>query len=482
MLTYEPVIGLEVHAQLQTNSKLFCGCATAFGAAPNAQTCERCLGMPGTLPVLNAQAVSLALRAALGLQCQVHLTSQWSRKNYFYPDLPKGYQITQFDQPIATGGRLEIDADGILQTAGITRIHIEEDAGKNIHDDLLAGQRSYVDFNRGGTALIEIVGEPDLRSSAEAAAYLKTLRQVLRYLGVCDGNMDEGSLRCDANVSIRPVGQKAFGTRCELKNINSFRFVSQAIDYEIARQTEVLEAGGTIVQETRLWDTQAKVTRSMRSKEEARDYRYFPEPDLPDLVLTQAEVDTVQAHLAELPAARRARYVTSFGLSPYDARVLTEDADVATLFDAATANQPNAKGAANWIINEVLRERKGNAGVASLPFDGAALGDLVALIDAGTVSGKMAKDIFAEMLAAGGTPKAIVARLGLVQVSDTSALEPIVAAVLAAQPDSVAKYRAGRTNVLGFLVGQVMQKTGGKANPKVVNRLLRDKLGPSGAD
>lgn len=475
-MQYEPVIGLEVHAQLQTQSKLFCPCSTAFGASPNMHTCERCLGMPGTLPVLNAQAVDLAIRAGLALGCQIHLTSQWSRKNYFYPDLPKGYQITQFDKPIATSGALKIDADGIDKTAGITRIHIEEDAGKNIHDDLLAGQRSYVDFNRGGTALIEIVGEPDLRSSSEAAAYLKTLRQILRYLGVCDGNMDEGSLRCDANVSIRPVGQKEFGTRCELKNINSFRFVSQAIDYEIMRQTEVLEAGGRIVQETRLWDTQAKVTRSMRSKEEARDYRYFPEPDLPDLVLTQAMIDAIDKDLAELPADRRARYERDFGLSAYDARVLTEDSDVAILFEAATAKQPNAKAAANWIINEVLRERKGNTSVQTLPFGGEALGELVALIDAGTISGKMGKEIFAELMTSGGSPKAIVDKRGLVQMSDTASLGPVVDAVLAANPDSVEKFLGGRTNVLGFLVGQVMQKTAGQANPKMVNQMLRDKM------
>jgi aspartyl-tRNA(Asn)/glutamyl-tRNA(Gln) amidotransferase subunit B len=473
MLTYEPVIGLEVHAQLRTHSKLFCGCATAFGAAPNTQTCPRCLGMPGTLPTLNAQAVTLALRAALGLNCRVHLHSQWSRKNYFYPDLPKGYQITQFDQPIATQGLLRIDADGIEMDAEITRIHIEEDAGKNMHDDWLAGQRSWVDCNRAGTPLIEIVGEPCLRSSAQAAAYLKTLRQVLRYLGVCDGNMDEGSLRCDANVSVRPVGTEKFGTRCELKNINSFRFVSQAIDYEIARQTQILQAGGQIEQQTRLWDTQAKVTRALRSKEEARDYRYFPEPDLPDLQLTQPQLETVRNSLPELPAARRARYVKDFGLSPYDARVLTDEADVAELFDQATAKQTNAKAVANWIINEVLRERRGNEGVSKLPFDGAALAQLIDLIDQGTLSGKMAKEVFAELMASGGTPQDIVARRGLVQVTDSATLQPIVDAVLAANPDSVAKYRAGRTNVLGFLVGQVMQRTRGQANPQLANTLLR---------
>lgn len=475
-MKYEAVIGLEVHAQLQTSSKLFCACATAFGASPNAQTCPRCLGMPGALPVVNEHAVILALRAALGLQCKIHLQSQWSRKNYFYPDLPKGYQITQFDKPIATGGQLKIDADGIDKVAQITRIHIEEDAGKNIHDDLVAGQRSYVDFNRGGVALIEIVGEPDLRSSAEAAAYLKTLRQVLRYLGVCDGNMEEGSLRCDANVSLRPVGTERLGTRCELKNINSFRFVSQAIDYEIMRQTEVLEKGQAIVQETRLWDTQAKVTRSMRSKEEAQDYRYFPEPDLPDLVVDAQTVETVQKHLAELPQARRERYVAAYGLSAYDARVLTDDAAIASLFDAAIQAHNNVKSIANWVINEVLREVKTEQGVQTLKITGQALAELVALIDDGTISGKIAKDVFAEMMASGTGPKQIVQDKNLAQVSDTSALLVVVKEVLQEQQASVEKYKAGRTNVLGFLVGQVMQKTRGQANPKLVNQILVDQI------
>lgn len=475
-MKYEAVIGLEVHAQLQTSSKLFCSCPTAFGASPNTQTCPRCLGMPGALPVVNEQAVILALRAALGLQCRIHLESQWSRKNYFYPDLPKGYQITQFDKPIATAGQLKIDADGIDKVAQITRIHIEEDAGKNIHDDLVAGQRSYVDFNRGGVALIEIVGEPDLRSSAEAAAYLKTLRQVLRYLGVCDGNMDEGSLRCDANVSLRPVGTERLGTRCELKNINSFRFVSQAIDYEIMRQTEELEKGRAIVQETRLWDTQAKVTRSMRSKEEAQDYRYFPEPDLPDLRVPAETVEHVKQNLAELPQARRERYVEEYGLSAYDARVLTDDAAIANLFDEAIKTHQHAKSIANWVINEVLREVKTEQGVQTLKITGKALGELVALIDDDTISGKIAKDVFAEMMTTGTSPKKIVQDKNLAQVSDTSALLAVVEQVLDEQQESVAKYKAGRTNVLGFLVGQVMQKTRGQANPKLVNQILLEQI------
>ena len=476
MTTYEPVIGLEVHAQLLTQSKLFCSCSTAFGASPNAHTCEVCLGMPGCLPVLNKRAVTLAVRAALGLDCTVHPTSIWSRKNYFYPDLPKGYQITQFDRPIATGGHLDIEVDGVPFTAGITRIHMEEDAGKNVHDEMLAGHRSFVDFNRGGTPLVEIVGEPDLRSSSAAAAYLKALRQVLRYLEVCDGNMEEGSMRCDANVSIRPVGQKAFGTRVELKNINSFRFVQQAIDFEIQRQTEVLASGGRVVQETRLWDTQAKTTRAMRSKEEAHDYRYFPEPDLPPLTLPEGFVAKVAQALPELPAAKEKRYVESLQLTPYDAQVLCEDADIAAYFEAATAAQSNAKAVANWVINELLRELRGRS-VKEIPLRGEHLGELVGLIEAGTISGKMAKELFVELLQKGGSPNAIVASRGLTQVSDMGSLEPLVDAVLAAHPDSIQSYLGGKVNILGFLVGQVMQKSKGKANPKLVSELLRKKMG-----
>lgn len=474
-MKYETVIGLEVHAQLKTRTKMFCGCSTAFGHSPNTQTCPVCLGMPGTLPQLNAQAVVLALRAALGFGCAVHRHSQWSRKNYFYPDLPKGYQITQFDRPYATGGEVATECDGAPLTVRLTRIHMEEDAGKNVHDDLLAGKRSYVDFNRGGTPLIEIVSEPDLRSSAQAVAYLKTLRQALRYLEVCDGNMEQGSLRCDANVSLRPVGAKKFGTRVELKNINSFRFVQQAIDYEVMRQAEVLDAGGAVVQETRLWDTQAKASRSMRSKEEAHDYRYFPEPDLPDLRLSQAQVDEVARTLPELPRQKRERYERELQLTPYDAAVLTDDAEIAAFFEGACAHTANYKALANWIINDVLREVK-TTSLAELKVTGHALGELVALIDDETISGKTAKDVFAELLASGGSPKEIVARKGLAQQNDEGATAALVDQVVAANADSVEKYRAGKTNVLGFLVGQVLQKSGGKANPKMVSTLLRERL------
>jgi aspartyl-tRNA(Asn)/glutamyl-tRNA(Gln) amidotransferase subunit B len=475
MMQYETVIGLEVHAQLATSSKLFCSCSTAFGAAPNAQTCPICLGLPGTLPVPNQHAVTLAVRAALGFGCTLHQTSGWSRKNYFYPDLPKGYQITQFDRPYATGGQLEIQTGDGREVVALTRIHIEEDAGKNIHDDLLAGKRSYVDFNRGSTPLIEIVSEPCMRSSAAAVAYLKALRQALRYMGVCDGNMEEGSLRCDANVSIRPVGQSKLGTRVELKNINSFRFVQQAIDYEVARQAEVLDGGGQVSQETRLWDTQAKTTRAMRSKADAHDYRYFPEPDLPDLVLTDAFIKDVADNLPELPAAKAKRYVTDYGLSEYDARVLTDDSEVAALFESALKHSQHYKLVANWIINEVLREIK-DTSVSTLPFGGEAIGELVALIEAGTISGKIAKDVFGILMQSGGSPKDIVQKHNLVQVSDEGALLTMVNEVILAQAESVQKYRSGKTQVLGFLVGQVMQKSRGQANPKMVSELMVQQL------
>lgn len=475
MTEYEPVIGLEVHAQLSTESKLFSWSANTFGASPNSHVDVVCLGMPGVLPVLNERAVELAVRAAIGLDCTIHSASQWSRKNYFYPDLPKGYQISQFDRPYATQGFLSFEFEGGEKTVGITRIHMEEDAGKNVHDDLVAGRRSYVDFNRAGVPLIEIVSEPEIRSAAEAAAYMRTMRQILRYLEVCDGNMEEGSLRCDANVSLRPRGQEEFGTRAEIKNINSFRFVEQAIDYEILRQEELLRGGGTVVQETRLWDSQAKKTRSMRSKEDAHDYRYFPDPDLPELVLEDDFIAGLRGALPELPKAKIERYREELGLSDYDAKILTDDAEIARFFEAALSAHSNPKGVANWVINEVLREVKDQP-LSSLKFDAAALGQLVGLIDAKTISGTIAKEVFAEMMASGTDPAAIVEAKGLKQLDDTDAIEALVATVLANHEESVAKYKAGKTNVKGFLVGQVMKASRGKANPQLVNRLLDEKL------
>jgi aspartyl-tRNA(Asn)/glutamyl-tRNA(Gln) amidotransferase subunit B len=474
-MSYEPVIGLEAHAQLLTDSKLFCGCSTAFGAAANVHTCEICLGMPGVLPVLNRHAVELALRAALGLSCTVHCRSQWSRKNYFYPDLPKGYQISQYDQPLATNGYLDIEIDGAKKRIGITRIHLEEDAGKNVHDEALAGARSYVDFNRGGTPLIEIVSEPDLRSAGEAATCMRSLRQILRYLGVCDGNMEQGSLRCDANVSVRPSGSQALGIRTELKNINSFRFVKEALDFEIARQTAILSDGGTVEQETRLWDSQAKVTRSMRSKEEAHDYRYFPDPDLPDLHIDPAEIEQVHGDLPELPGAKVQRYTERLGISSYDAAVLTEDPEIASYFEAALAQHNSPKAIANWILNDLLREAA-KGGLEAVRLRPAQLAELVALIEDNTISGKIAKDIFAEMISTGGSPKAIVSQKGLTQVTDLSRLEAACDEAIAASAAAVAQFKSGKTNAIGFLVGQVMKQTGGKANPKLVNEILRRKL------
>lgn len=467
---FEIVIGLEVHAQLATQSKLFCGCKQAFGAGPNQQTCEVCLGMPGTLPVANAQAVHLATRAALALGLTVHERSVWARKNYFYPDLPKGYQITQDKYPLATHGSLTFSLGDQTPTVRIARIHIEEDAGKNVHDDLLAGHRSWVDYNRGGTALIEIVSDPDLRSSAAAAEYMRTLRQLLRYLDVCDGNMEQGNMRCDANVSLRKRGSAVYGTRVELKNINSFRFVQQAVDFEVARQSELLLRGESIVQETRLWDTQAKESRSMRSKENAVDYRYFPEPDLPPLQLSQGYIEQVQKQLPELPDAKRIRFVESLGLSEYDAKILTDDRDVAALFEeGVAAAKSNAKAVANWVINEVLRERKGDEPPT---IRGRAIGELVCLIDEGTISGKMAKEVFADMMTSGEAPARIVAQKGLAQQNDVGAIEAWVKEVIAAHPDVVQKVRDGKRNGLGFLVGQVLKKSRGSANPKIVNELL----------
>jgi aspartyl-tRNA(Asn)/glutamyl-tRNA(Gln) amidotransferase subunit B len=431
--------------------------------------------MPGVLPVLNRRAVELAVRAALALNCTVHDRSQWARKNYFYPDLPKGYQISQFDQPLATDGWLCIETRGVEKKVGITRIHMEEDAGKTIHDEPSAVHRSCVDFNRGGIPLIEIVSEPHLSNGAEAAAYMKSMRQLLRYLNVCDGNMEQGSLRCDANVSVRPRGSETLGTRTELKNINSFKFVQQAIDFEMSRQIARVQAGESIEQETRLWDVDKKVTQPMRSKEEAHDYRYFPEPDLPDLILPTGFVEDTREALPELPAAKQRRYVDELALSEYDAGVLSGDAGIAAYFEEALATHDNAKGIANWIINELLREVKEQA-IDDIRIQPAQLANLVRLIDAGTISGKIGKTVFVEMMQSGEPPETIIDKRGLEQVSDTRSIEPIIDEVIANNPRSVEDLRAGKKKALGFLVGQVMKATGGKANPKLVNELLTTKI------
>jgi len=474
-MDYQPVIGLEVHAQLKTASKAFCACSTAFGAPPNTQVCPICLGMPGTLPVLNRQVVEFTLRLALATDCQITPRSIFARKNYFYPDLPKGYQISQYESPPAEHGHVDVAVGGRTKRIGLTRIHMEEDAGKLIHDE--HKPLSYVDLNRCGVPLIEIVSDPDIRSVEEAVAYLKQLRELVRYLDICDGNMEEGSLRCDANVSLRPAGQKEFGTRAELKNMNSFRNVARALEFEIRRQRSVLEAGQAVIQETRLWDTTRNETISMRGKEEAHDYRYFPDPDLIPVEVDQAWIERVRASLPELPAAKRRRFVETYGLPEYDAGVLTASRELADWYEAVAELSKNPKAASNWIMTEVLAAfKEPDQSLAELKVTPQNLARMICLVDEGTISGKMAKDIFAAMCRTGQAPDEIVEAQGLKQISDSSELEAIVDQVVAANPDSVAKYRAGKTKVIGFFVGQVMQRTKGQANPQLVNEILKRKL------
>ncbi|MBI3931975.1 MAG: Asp-tRNA(Asn)/Glu-tRNA(Gln) amidotransferase subunit GatB [Acidobacteria bacterium] len=476
---YEPVIGLEVHCQLLTATKIFCSCRNRFGDAPNTNVCPVCLGLPGALPVLSRRAVTLAIKAALATRCTLHETSVFARKNYFYPDLPKGYQISQYERPLATEGYVEIPSGGALRRVRVQRIHMEEDAGKLLHEGFpWSGEKSGVDFNRSGVPLIEIVSYPDLRGSEEAHDYLSALKSVLLYAEVSDCNMEEGSLRCDANVSVRPRGAEAFGTRTEIKNLNSFRNVARAVDYEVARQVAVLEAGGRIVQETRLWDADRGETASMRSKEEAHDYRYFPEPDLPPLVLSREWIEEVRASLPELPAERRRRFVEEYGIPEYDAGVLTLGRDVADYFETAARTSGSAKAASNWVMTEVLRKLKeDDRPLASCPVSPERLAETIRMIEAGTISGRIAKDVFERMWATGDAPDAIVEREGLVQVSDEAAIQAAVDAVVAANPQQVETYRKGKATTLGWFVGQVMRRTGGKANPQVVNSLLKKSLG-----
>jgi len=474
---FQPVIGLEVHAQLLTRSKIFCGCSTEFGAPPNAHTCAVCLGMPGALPVLNEKVVEYAVRVGRALECRINPVSIWARKNYFYPDLPKGYQISQYDQPLCEHGALEIDGEDGPRRIRILRIHLEEDAGKNVHDP--GGGDSLVDLNRSGVPLVEIVSEPDLRSSSEAAEYLKALRDVLVYLGVNDGNLEEGSFRCDANVSVMRKGATQYGQRVELKNINSFRFVQKAIDYEIGRQVEVIESGGKVAQETRLFDAVRGETRSMRSKEEAHDYRYFPEPDLPPLRIPAGYVERIERELPELPRAKLHRFIASYGLPAYDAKILVSDRPLADLFEQVQAvYRGPAKKLSNWFLGELLRLMKEEVReVGALRFSPAQFAALPEMVDSGELSNNAAKDVFAEMFRTGRDPREIAQEKGLLQTQDTGAVEAAVDAVLAANPGEVEKYRAGKKQVFGFLVGQAMKAMKGKGNPALVNAALKTKLG-----
>jgi aspartyl-tRNA(Asn)/glutamyl-tRNA(Gln) amidotransferase subunit B len=470
---WEAVIGLEVHAQLLTRTKAFCGCSTAYGAPPNTQVCPVCLGLPGALPVLNADAVAMAVRTALALSCTIRPHSRFARKNYFYPDLPKGYQISQYDEPFSERGHLVIEGEGGERRIGITRVHMEEDAGKNVH----GASVSVVDLNRAGVPLVEIVGEPDLRSAAEAAEYLRVLRDVLVFIGVNDGNLEEGSFRCDANVSIRPAGAKELGTRVELKNINSFRFVERAIAHEISRQAALVEGGGRVVQETRGWKEGEGTTYSLRSKEEAQDYRYFPDPDLPPLVLDAMFVDEVRASLPELPRDMRDRFVREMGLTAQAAGVLTGHPRVAAFFEEAATLHGQPARVANFVQSEVLRDVTTHGLAATIPVTPRQVAGLLRLVDAGTISGKQAKEVYAKVVGSDRSPEDVVAEFGMQQVSDASAIEDVCRRVVEQNPKQAEQLRSGKTALLGFFVGQVMKEMKGSANPKLVNDVLRRLLG-----
>jgi len=470
---WEVVIGMEVHAQVTSNAKLFSGASTMFGAPPNHNVSLVDAAMPGMLPVINAQCIAQAIRTGLGLKAAINLNSVFDRKNYFYPDLPQGYQISQYKYPIVGEGAVDIDVDGETIRVGIERLHLEQDAGKSIHD--ISPEHSYVDLNRSGVALMEIVSRPDLRSSKEAQAYVTKLRTILRYLGTCDGDMEKGSLRADVNVSVRKPG-RPLGTRCEIKNVNSIRFIGQAIEVEARRQIEILEDGGKIDQETRLFDAAKGETRSMRSKEEAHDYRYFPDPDLLPLELTQGYVDELKKTLPELPDEKRERFMTTYGLAAYDATVLVAERESADFFEAVAKGR-DGKAAANWVINELFgRLNKEGKGIESSPVSAAQLGAIVDLIGAGTISGKIAKDLFEIVWTEGGDPAEIVEKRGMKQVTDTGAIEAAVDAIIAANPDKVEQVKA-KPSMLGWFVGQVMKQTGGKANPQALNEILKTKLG-----
>jgi len=473
-MNYEAVIGLEVHAQLSTETKIFCSCSTNFGAEPNSNVCPVCLGMPGVLPVLNKKALEYAIRAGVALNCKIQEHSIFARKNYFYPDLPKGYQISQYDLPLCLDGKLQIEVNGEKKDIGITRIHMEEDAGKSIHGENLGNSSStYVDLNRTGVPLVEIVSEPDIRSGEEAKAYLQKLKAILQYAGISDCNMEEGSLRCDANISIRPEGQKEFGTKTEIKNMNSFKNVQKAIEYEIKRQKQAVSEGGIIQQETRLWNPDKSITISMRSKEEAHDYRYFPDPDLIPVVVSNDWVKDIQSSLAELPDEKKKRFIKEYKLPAYDAEVLTSVKNYAEYFEMCTKHHNNPKIIANWIMSEILREvNERNCDIFELSVTPEKLAKLIQLIDNGTISGKIAKDIFELMLENGDDPEKIVKDKNLSQISDTSELEKIILSVFEENPKELERFKNGEKKLQGFFVGQIMKKTGGQANPKLVNQLI----------
>ncbi|MEJ2760842.1 MAG: Asp-tRNA(Asn)/Glu-tRNA(Gln) amidotransferase subunit GatB [Gammaproteobacteria bacterium] len=476
-MQWETVIGLEIHVQLATRSKLFSGAPTAYGAAPNTQACAVDLGLPGVLPVINREAVRMAIRFGLAVEAEIAEYAVFARKNYFYPDLPKGYQISQYELPIVSHGRLDIPLeDGTQKTIGITRAHLEEDAGKSVHEGL--GEATGIDLNRAGTPLVEIVSEPDLRSAREAATYMRRIHTLVRYLGISDGNMQEGSFRCDANVSLRPLGESELGTRSELKNINSFRFVEQAIEYEIERQQEILESGGRVIQETRLFDAARGETRPMRTKEEANDYRYFPDPDLLPVLTTPEEIEAIRAELPELPDARRQRFITELNLSEQDSEYLSGDIDIADYFEETVGTGGGeARLAANWIRGDLAAAlNRDGRGIQDSPVSAAMLGGLIKRIKDNTVSTKIAKQVFEAMWNGEGDADAVIEAKGLKQVTDTGAIEKLVDEVIAANPEQVQQYRAGKDKVLGFFVGQVMKKSEGRANPQQVNEMLRDKL------
>jgi len=479
-MEFEAVIGLEIHAQLLTESKIFCSCSTRFGAEPNTHSCPVCTGLPGVLPVLNRKVLALAVRTALALNGEVAARSVFARKNYFYPDLPKGYQISQFDLPLSQGGYAEIGNNGESRRIGITRIHLEEDAGKLVYEGAMGtAEAGLVDLNRAGVPLIEIVSEPDMHTPAEAGAFLRKLRSILRYLGVCDGNMEQGSLRCDANVSVRLSGSRELGVKAELKNMNSFRFVENALAYEIERQIETLKEGGLVIQETRLWDESTNTTRSMRGKEEAHDYRYFPDPDLVPVEMDLAWVEEVRSMLPEMPDQKENRFVEQYGLSRDDALILTASVEMADYFEKACEGASSPKKVCNWILTELLRElNRDEKEIDQCLIKPGYLGRMLSMIEAGTISGKIGKQVFEEMYCTGKDPETIVKEKGWIQIQNAGELEGVIDQILASHPGEVEKFRAGKEKVFGFFVGQVMKSTRGQANPKLVNELLRKKLQP----